>query len=446
MAILTLFLFNPILAMVEELLEIQLHIYPDNSVKAVFAQTRPISYYANYLYDLRIHHLQDKIDFNFTYDITPTYTYTPSNFLSISVKLETSPQLKDLVTVLNATIKALQTDGELNITTENVVIRINYETLQTTLTGKVLFEAMGSATGVLDQIQLISGEVIETQVQAFLEQAFKYTGKNPVDVESFIVNRIGNRVTVEFSIKIDLSTLTWIIGLDVNFAKEYIRYVCFTKLSILMSGYYGPERVIVEGEIGTNTEILLIGIANLLVNFGEYTRGYFLGSPIDSKTISLLKDIGNLISNFTNTFDILPSETKLQIKAVPNNYESFYFETPKIVKSDAKTPGDTLKALYDYVMNALETLNRYMQPPIPAEKVLATPVELIPENGVKVYLNETEVNNVTFADLPRLKVISPETKTPIESPFISTDILILASVSIVLIAGVVIAVLKLIRK
>jgi hypothetical protein len=74
--------------------------------------------------------------------------------------------------------------------------------------------------------------------------------------------------------------------------------------------------------------------------------------------------------------------------------------TPRLIKRDSRSPGDTLLALYDIAAKAQRELK--------AETLLDTIVELVPEKGVKIALNGTEVQQVKIRDIPDLEVTSTQ--------------------------------------
>jgi hypothetical protein len=139
----------------------------------------------------------------------------------------------------------------------------------------------------------------------------------------------------------------------------------------------------------------------------------------------------NLVNDFANSFDIVKSRGTMRVE-LKDNTLTISVLTPKMVKKGSKSPTETLLALYGFASKVQEGLK--------VEKMLSTTVELVPETGLKVLRNGTEVKQAKLGELKDLRVEAAPAPTPLWLYAVVTIIVI------IIVAGVVIAMRRKVTK
>ena len=103
------------------------------------------------------------------------------------------------------------------------------------------------------------------------------------------------------------------------------------------------------------------------------------------------------------TFSILPSSAYFKITVVGNT-TSISFKTPKMVKKGARNVSETIRALYDLILNATKRIEKAKCIEISISDVLNTTVKLRPDENVEVSLRGSRVSSVKLSDLPYLEI------------------------------------------
>lgn len=210
-------------------------------------------------------------------------------------------------------------------------------------------------------------------------------------------------------------------------------------------------RMALTAEIQENiNKVLLMIKENLGKHLVEINRlvegtGLRVAVPItvNSKSLELCY---NMLSKFTDVFDILPSNMNTTLTVNEMGKPTLYFTTFKIVKKGSNNPGETLTAVYNYVDWFINTVRRDIGPSV--TEYIESSINNItlvfkPEDNVNVYRNGEKVSQASFKEIPQLN-ITITTPTPLAKPMDIT--LIAIPIGVVIAVGIVMALLLLVRR
>jgi hypothetical protein len=310
-------------------------------------------------------------------------------------------------------------NNSLNATIDPLNYKLNITSLIGVLSGVVELNAIGEAKEVYTTLAMLNKPIIEN----YLAQS----NITWIKINTLTTTISNEKARVEFEIEVDESKLAENLELNTTSIRELYKNTPSSTINTYL--YFNITHIYTEFSIRVNS--------NINEQF-KYTTNFYKEAYVKlEKTIfEILKSMGiqistnniksilNILDEITNTFNIMKSRGELVVK-IKDNTINLNITTPRLIKKDSKTPKDTLIALYNLAVR--------IQSELGVRELLDTIVELIPESGVKITRNGTEVQQVKLREIPELEVT---TTTPIlQTPLVITvgAIVILATIIIVII-------------
>jgi hypothetical protein len=310
-------------------------------------------------------------------------------------------------------------NNSLNATIDPLNYKLNITSLIGVLSGVVELNAIGEAKEVYATLAMLNKPIIEN----YLAQS----NITWIKINTLTTTISNEKARVEFEIEVDESKLAENLELNTTSIRELYKNTPSSTINTYL--YFNITHIYTEFSIRVNS--------NINEQF-KYTTNFYKEAYVKlEKTIfEILKSMGiqistnniksilNILDEITNTFNIMKSRGELVVK-IKDNTINLNITTPRLIKKDSKTPKDTLIALYNLAVR--------IQSELGVRELLDTIVELIPESGVKITRNGTEVQQVKLREIPELEVT---TTTPIlQTPLVITvgAIVILATIIIVII-------------
>ncbi|MCC6034939.1 MAG: hypothetical protein LM567_05555 [Desulfurococcaceae archaeon] len=315
-------------------------------------------------------------------------------------------------------------NNSLNATIDPLNYKLNITSLIGVLSGVVELNAIGEAKEVYATLAMLNKPIIEN----YLAQS----NITWIKINTLTTTISNEKARVEFEIEVDESKLAENLELNTTSIRELYKNTPSSTINTYL--YFNITHIYTEFSIRVNS--------NINEQF-KYTTNFYKEAYVKlEKTIfEILKSMGiqistnniksilNILDEITNTFNIMKSRGELVVK-IKDNTINLNITTPRLIKKDSKTPKDTLIALYNLAVR--------IQSELGVRELLDTIVELIPESGVKITRNGTEVQQVKLREIPELEVTTT-------TPILQTPLVITVG-AIVILAAIIIVIIKLKKK
>jgi hypothetical protein len=315
-------------------------------------------------------------------------------------------------------------NNSLNATIDPLNYKLNITSLIGVLSGVVELNAIGEAKEVYTTLAMLNKPIIEN----YLAQS----NITWIKINTLTTTISNEKARVEFEIEVDESKLAENLELNTTSIRELYKNTPSSTINTYL--YFNITHIYTEFSIRVNS--------NINEQF-KYTTNFYKEAYVKlEKTIfEILKSMGiqistnniksilNILDEITNTFNIMKSRGELVVK-IKDNTINLNITTPRLIKKDSKTPKDTLIALYNLAVR--------IQSELGVRELLDTIVELIPESGVKITRNGTEVQQVKLREIPELEVTTT-------TPILQTPLVITVG-AIVILAAIIIVIIKLKKK
>lgn len=313
-------------------------------------------------------------------------------------------------------------NNSLNATIDPLNYKLNITSLIGVLSGVVELNAIGEAKEVYATLAMLNKPIIEN----YLAQS----NITWIKINTLTTTISNEKARVEFEIEVDESKLAENLELNTTSIRELYKNTPSSTINTYL--YFNITHIYTEFSIRVNS--------NINEQF-KYTTNFYKEAYVKlEKTIfEILKSMGiqistnniksilNILDEITNTFNIMKSRGEL-ILEIKGNTISLNITTPRLIKKDSKTPKDTLIALYNLAVR--------IQSELGVRELLDTIVELIPESGVKITRNGTEVQQVKLREIPELEVTTT-------TPILQTPVAVTIGVVVVLATIIIVIAVKL---
>ncbi|MEM0004921.1 MAG: hypothetical protein QXE10_03675 [Desulfurococcaceae archaeon] len=287
----------------------------------------------------------------------------------------------------------------LNTSITSMKYRLNTSSLAGSLRGAIEFYATGESKQLLGFLIAVNKPLID--------QYLAMHNVTWIKVNSLTTTISDNKARVEFEVELNNVKLFERAGLNATLIKQYYEKTPSFSSRVLI--YYDTLNMFFEAFIrihgDVNEHIKYAIDAYNLTHMQLRELMHAASELMNTRIMESLPGAVNvgsilgLIKEFTDNFNILKSRGVLVLE-LSDEFLTLNVSTPRLIKRDSRSPGDTLLALYDIVAKAQRELK--------AETLLDTVVELVPEKGVKIALNGTEVQQVKIRDIPDLEVTSTQ--------------------------------------
>jgi hypothetical protein len=220
----------------------------------------------------------------------------------------------------------------------------------------------------------------------------------------------GDMIKIKYDLEINFERIIERTGLNISDVKELLRNFSSREDKIYI--FYNVSHIIIEMYVRIDSDInksLREDIA-YLYNIQKIFRTKIL-ELIDHKlNISTepiykkdsVEKIMNLSQDLVNMLRILNSKAELKIE-LKDDLIKINATSPRIINRESKSPKDTLMTLYILASKADEIFKNI--------DLLNKEVELVPEAGVKILRNGTEVERIKLREIPDLDVVSTSSQT-----------------------------------
>lgn len=287
----------------------------------------------------------------------------------------------------------------LNTSITSMKYRLNTSSLVGSLRGAIEFYATGESKQLLGFLIAVNKPLID--------QYLAMHNVTWIKVNSLTTTISDNKARVEFEVELNNVKLFERTGLNATLIKQYYEKTPSFSSRVLI--YYDTLNMFFEAFIrihgDVNEHIKYAIDAYNLTHMQLRELVHAASELMNTRIMESLPGAVNvgsilgLIKEFTDNFNILKSRGVLVLE-LSDEFLTLNVSTPRLIKRDSRSPGDTLLALYDIAAKAQRELK--------AETLLDTIVELVPEKGVKIALNGTEVQQVKIRDIPDLEVTSTQ--------------------------------------
>jgi hypothetical protein len=287
----------------------------------------------------------------------------------------------------------------LNTSITSMKYRLNTSSLVGSLRGAIEFYATGESKQLLGFLIAVNKPLID--------QYLAMHNVTWIKVNSLTTTISDNKARVEFEVELNNVKLFERAGLNATLIKQYYEKTPSFSSRVLI--YYDTLNMFFEAFIrihgDVNEHIKYAIDAYNLTHMQLRELMHAASELMNTRIMESLPGAVNvgsilgLIKEFTDNFNILKSRGVLVLE-LSDEFLTLNVSTPRLIKRDSRSPGDTLLALYDIAAKAQRELK--------AETLLDTIVELVPEKGVKIALNGTEVQQVKIRDIPDLEVTSTQ--------------------------------------
>ncbi len=287
----------------------------------------------------------------------------------------------------------------LNTSITSMKYRLNTSSLVGSLRGAIEFYATGESKQLLGFLIAVNKPLID--------QYLAMHNVTWIKVNSLTTTISDNKARVEFEVELNNVKLFERAGLNATLIKQYYEKTPSFSSRVLI--YYDTLNMFFEAFIrihgDVNEHIKYAIDAYNLTHMQLRELMHAASELMNTRIMESLPGAVNvgsilgLIKEFTDNFNILKSRGVLVLE-LSDEFLTLNVSTPRLIKRDSRSPGDTLLALYDIAAKAQRELK--------AETLLDTVVELVPEKGVKIALNGTEVQQVKIRDIPDLEVTSTQ--------------------------------------
>ena len=317
--------------------------------------------------------------------------------------------------------------NELRVVVDPLTSEANAAQLTVDFRGTASVRAVGEARQVLMMLSMLNKPAIDM----YLAQA----NITWIKVKSLSTTISDDQARIDFDVEVNYTKMAEVYKANTTLIKELFKPSPKTELN----AYFYFDTMDLRSEISARS----YGDVNELVKRIASSLKALLPSMMAGGAlprtmlppIAPLKSVEtliNLVNDFANSFDIVKSRGTMRVE-LKDNTLTISVLTPKMVKKGSKSPTETLLALYGFASKVQEGLK--------VEKMLSTTVELVPETGLKVLRNGTEVKQAKLGELKDLRVEVAPAPTPLWLYAVVTIIVI-----IIVVAGVVIAMRRKVTK
>lgn len=287
----------------------------------------------------------------------------------------------------------------LNTSITSMKYRLNTSSLVGSLRGAIEFYATGESKQLLGFLIAVNKPLID--------QYLAMHNVTWIKVNSLTTTISDNKARVEFEVELNNVKLLERAGLNATLIKQYYEKTPSFSSRVLI--YYDTldmhfEAFIrIHGDVNEHIKYAIdaYNLTHMQLRELMHAASELMNTRI-MESLHGAVNVGSilgLIKEFTDNFNILKSRGVLVLE-LSDEFLTLNVSTPRLIKRDSRSPGDTLLALYDIAAKAQRELK--------AETLLDTIVELVPEKGVKIALNGTEVQQVKIRDIPDLEVTSTQ--------------------------------------
>lgn len=450
-ALVLLLLSAPVVELAEDYIEsFVVHVYSDGSVSATIKIR---------IEEIRSTHplvgadltLNIEFDRNVISDLTLTTEFVEPFPLSIRTNGSAkTTNLDEKATTTTATLffQLESPNGTLIVNATELNLTFHHETLKYHGSGRITISGTGQASELVGTVPMIIG---------FLNQQLQL---DPVLKDTVRVVELSHKMlsqnVVELAFNVEVDYVTYITKTIPQRAREIIESVksqvratgqCPTELAFNFTLAGKTLTLRLQETARCNSTAYLETIAHTIRYLKEvfnYTappaRPYSTpGIPSYPAELSVLLQAlgrgGELLDDFTEKFVIKPSSLRVSAR-VDATGTALEFKTPKLAKRDAQDSSETLRALYEYAVDLFEQLGLDED-----GRLRETRVAIVPEEGVKVRVNGTEVTEVKFGELEKAEVLVEE---PVEEA--DKHLMLIAAVIVVVTAAGVASAVFLLRK
>ena len=290
---------------------------------------------------------------------------------------------------VNGSISLRDENGNLTIVIERLNVISDNNLMN--MTGKANITVTGYYAILLFYSPLLNKEFVEM----ILEQN-NITG---VDVRTLSISREDSSLEVIFELTLNIQKL--LKGTNKTMIKELSKslnapIVMDFNTKLVNNCIYVNANI----EVHSNINDVLITFANLIKSLEKWIEEqHFYVVPLEEHyTLTLWA-----LRESAETFSILSSSAYFKITVVGNT-TSITFKTPKMVKKGARNASETIRALYDLILNATKRIEKAKCIEISISDVLNTTVKLRPDENVEISLRGSRVSSVKLSDLPYLEI------------------------------------------
>jgi hypothetical protein len=287
----------------------------------------------------------------------------------------------------------------LNTSITSMKYRLNTSSLVGSLRGAIEFYATGESKQLLGFLIAVNKPLID--------QYLAMHNVTWIKVNSLTTTISDNKARVEFEVELNNVKLFERAGLNATLIKQYYEKTPSFSSRVLI--YYDTLNMFFEtfirihGDVNEHIKYAIdaYNLTHMQLRELMHAASELMNTRI-MESLPGAVNVGSilgLIKEFTDNFNILKSRGVLVLE-LSDEFLTLNVSTPRLIKRDSRSPGDTLLALYDIAAKAQRELK--------AETLLDTIVELVPEKGVKIALNGTEVQQVKIRDIPDLEVTSTQ--------------------------------------
>jgi hypothetical protein len=310
--------------------------------------------------------------------------------------------------------------NELRVVVDPLTSEANAAQLTVDFRGTASVRAVGEARQVLMMLSMLNKPAIDM----YLAQA----NITWVRVKSLSTTISDDQARIDFDVEVNYTKMAEAYKANTTLIKELFKPSPKTELNAHF--YFDTMDLCLEisarsyGDVNELVKRIASSLKALLPSMAA--GGAFPGAMLPP--VVPLKSVGtliNLVDDFANNFDIVKSKGTMSVK-LKDNTLTISVLTPKMVKKGSKSPIETLRALYGFASKAQEELK--------VEKLSNMTVELVPEAGLKVLRNGTEVKQAKLGELKDLRVEAAPAPTPLWLYAVVTIIIIIIIVARVAIA------------
>jgi len=287
----------------------------------------------------------------------------------------------------------------LNTSITSMKYRLNTSSLVGSLRGAIEFYATGESKQLLGFLIAVNKPLID--------QYLAMHNVTWIKVNSLTTTISDNKARVEFEVELNNVKLFERTGLNATLIKQYYEKTPSFSSRVLI--YYDTLNmhfeafIRIHGDVNEHIKYAIdaYNLTHMQLRELVHAASELMNTRI-MESLPGAVNVGSilgLIKEFTDNFNILKSRGVLVLE-LSDEFLTLNVSTPRLIKRDSRSPGDTLLALYDIAAKAQRELK--------AETLLDTIVELVPEKGVKIALNGTEVQQVKIRDIPDLEVTSTQ--------------------------------------
>jgi len=288
-------------------------------------------------------------------------------------------------------------NGSISIRDENGNLTIVIEKLDTisdnyliNITGGINITASGSYAFMFFYFPLLNEEFIK-----LILERNNITG---VDIKALKITKGDNSLKVIFEITLDVQKLLESNRTAIKEVSESSKIPIVLDLNARLIYNY----VYVNADLGVYSNIndVLTTLVDIIESSKKLIEGQLFNAiPLGEHYLLTLWTL----KEFAETFSILPSSSYFKIM-MKGNTTSISFKTPKIIKRGSNNASETIRALYDLILNITERLEKAKCTGINASDILNTAIELRPAENVEVFLKGSRVSSVKLSDLPYLEI------------------------------------------